>query len=108
LKQLCYHNRKYNLSLIWDGAKIHAGKPVKQFLTDNPGRIQLYRLPAYSPELNACELLWAYLKDRLANRVFLNLDELYDAVCEELELIKNNRNLIRSFFRHKDVAFFLD
>lgn len=108
MKRLCYHNRKHNLSLIWDGAKIHAGNPVKQFLTDNPGRIQLYRLPAYSPELNACELLWAYLKDRLANRVFLNLDELYDAACEELELIKNNRNLVRSFFRHKEVAFFLD
>lgn len=107
LKELCWYYRKHNISLIWDGAKIHAGEPVKQFLTDNPGRIQLHRLPAYSPELNACELLWAYLKQRLANRVFLNIDELKKAVIYELERIKKNKKLVRSFFQHKEVAFFL-
>ena len=108
LKDLCYHYRKYDISLIWDGAKIHRSEAVKQFLRQRAKRIELHLQPAYSPELNACEMLWAYLKMRLANRVFLDIDELQEAVRDELETIKKNKKLIQSFFQHKEVAFFLN
>lgn len=101
----CYRNSR--LLLIWDGASIHAGAPVRRFLTECPGKIHLEKLPAYSPELNPVELLWAYLKKKMANQVFLNLKELQAAVEIELQIIKKNRKLIRSFFKKQSVAFFL-
>lgn len=100
----CY--RKHRLLVIWDGAKIHQSQPVKDFLAEKPGIVHLERLPPYSPELNPVELLWAYLKGKMANRVFLNLDELHHAVTLELETIKKNKKLIRSFFNKKEIGFF--
>jgi transposase len=99
----CY--RKNKLTLIWDGAAIHKSLPVKEFLAEKPGKIRLEQLPAYSPELNPIELLWAYLKKKMANHIFLNLDQLYQAICEELNHIKNNRKLIQSFFKKKSVGW---
>lgn len=101
----CY--RRSRLIFIWDGATIHHGVPVRSFLTECPGKIHLEKLPAYSPELNPVELLWAYLKKKMANQVFLNLKELQRAVEMELQKIKKNRTLIRSFFKKPSVAFFL-
>ncbi|MEO6039803.1 MAG: IS630 family transposase [Saprospiraceae bacterium] len=98
--------RKHKIILIWDGAKIHNSAPVKEYLIHHPGKIHLERLPAYSPELNPMELMWAYLKKSMSNQIFLNLDQLEEAVCEELTKIKNNRKLVQSFFRKKEIGFF--
>jgi transposase len=51
------------LLVIWDGAAIHRSKPVKAVLTESRGRLWLERLPAYAPELNPVEYLWAHLKE---------------------------------------------
>jgi transposase len=106
LNRLTFHYRKHKLAVVWDGAKIHSAQHVKDFLAVKPGRVHFERLPAYSPELNASELLWACLKERLANRIFKNIKELKQAVYEELEKIKRNRNLVRSFFRKRDICFY--
>ena len=56
------------LLIIWDGAAIHRSKPVKAVLTESRGRLWLERLPAYAPELNPVEYLWAHLKEhQIAN-----------------------------------------
>jgi transposase len=99
----CY--RKHGLTVIWDGATTHRSKEVKDLLTEKPNKIHLEQLPAYSPELNPVELLWAYLKKKMANDIFLNLDQLYDAVFEELTQIKNNPKLIKSFFKKESIAW---
>lgn len=100
----CY--RKQRLTVIWDGATIHAAQPVKTFLVEHPAKIQLEKLPGYSPELNPIELLWALLKERMANPVFLNLNDLYEAVCYELRSIAKDKKLIRAFFHKESISFF--
>lgn len=51
------------LLIIWDGASIHTGRAVKEYLTAGAARyIHLERLPAYAPELNPDEGVWNYLK----------------------------------------------
>lgn len=96
------------LTLIWDGASIHRGETVKTFLrTENQGGIQLERLPAYSPELNADEQVWAYVKEHeLKNVCCKTLRELRTHVVAAFERLKQRPERIRSFFNHPDVGFY--
>jgi transposase len=51
------------LVLIWDGAPIHRRHVIQEFLANGTAhRLQVERLPAYAPELNPGEGLWAHLK----------------------------------------------
>lgn len=93
-----------NLLIIWDNAPSHKSKTVKNYLAmqnrKNP-KIWLANIPPYSPELNPIELLWGYLKNKLANQFFKTTKQLKQAVINELTLIKKNKKLIQSFFRHR-------
>ena len=92
--------------IVWDGATIHKGEAVKNFLRNNPGMIHLEALPPYCPQLNAIELLWDYLKcQKLKNQVFLNLNDLQKAVEKALNEIADDPELIRSFFQKGSVSF---
>jgi len=53
LSKLCWHYRRWNLLLIWDGAAIHRSQAVKDWLISKPGRVHLDRLPSYSPDRTA-------------------------------------------------------
>ncbi len=66
------------LLVIWDGAPIHRGRAVKDFLAAGAAaRLQLERLPGYAPELNPDEGVWNLLKRaELKNRCCRDLDEL--------------------------------
>jgi transposase len=58
------------LLIIWDGAAIHRSRLVKEYAAGCKGRLQIERLPAYAPELNPAEYLWAHLKEHeIANLV---------------------------------------
>lgn len=48
-----------------------------------PYNISLLRLPPYSPELNAQENIWQYLRQNfLAGRIFDTYDAIVDACCD--------------------------
>ena len=94
-----------SLLVIWDNAPSHHAKAVKNYLKnqEQKPRIWLANIPPYSPELNPIELLWANLKHRLANQFFKNTRQLRIAVTHELQQIKNDKELIISFFKHKEL-----
>jgi transposase len=46
--------------LIVDGCPVHKAKKVKSFIESTEGKLWLFFLPAYSPELNPDELVWAH------------------------------------------------
>ena len=50
------------LLIVWDGLPAHRSKLVKEFVTQQKGRIWLERLPAYAPELNPVEYIWGHWK----------------------------------------------
>ena len=51
------------LVMIWDGAPIHRSHVIQAFLAHSAAqRLHVERLPAYAPELNPGEGLWAHLK----------------------------------------------
>lgn len=62
--------------LVLDQAGWHTAKALEV-----PDNISLLYLPAYSPELNAVERLWEYLKSHyLSNRAYADYDDLLE-IC---------------------------
>ena len=78
--------------LIWDGAGFHHydGDP------EIPENIRLLRLPGYSPELNPIEKLWDIVKDGICNRVFEDLEEIEEALTEQLRKYWEDPGRVRS------------
>jgi transposase len=80
------------LLIIWDGASIHRGQPIKDFLVHGGvERIHLERLLGYVPDLNPDEGIWQYLK-----RV-----ELKNLICHDLAELRYELRLATARLRHK-------
>ena len=52
--------------VVWDNGTIHGGDPIRALCRRHP-RLRLERFPAYAPELNPDEGVWAHAKRTLAN-----------------------------------------
>jgi transposase len=87
--------------LIWDGAPIHRGHAIKDFLSAGAAqRLHLERLPAYAPELNPGEGLWQQLKGvELRNVCCFNIPHLRREVHDAVKRVRRRPRLIKSFFR---------
>ena len=57
---LCHLRGK--LLIFWDGLRSHRSRMVWDFVRQQRGRLWLEFLPAYAPELNPVEYLWAHWK----------------------------------------------
>jgi transposase len=86
------------LTVLWDGSRIHdKSLLVRAFLAEHP-EIRTERLPAYAPELNPDELVWAWTKySRLGNLAASHADWLRDYLWTEMEYVKRHPDLLASF-----------
>ena len=90
LKDFSEYNPSELKIIIIDNAGFHS---ISKYTM--PKNIKLIRIPAYSPELNPSEKIWAYIKRFYKNKVFQNLDNvkkwLHDFVRDNLnpEIIKS-------------------
>jgi len=73
--------------LVLDQAGWHVAKDLLV-----PENITLLYLPPYSPQLNGVERIWAFQKSHhLNNRVYLDYDDLFDAVSTSWNQIPSQR-----------------
>ena len=108
LKQLLRH-RKKPLFLILDSLPAHKAKMVQHYVASTAGRVQLFFLPGYAPELNPDELVWNHAKRTGAAKRPLKRGEcLRERVQADLTEIQRRPALIRSFFREPSVAYITD
>ncbi len=93
--------------LVWDGAPVHRSRIVQDFLQENSTWLHVERLPAYAPELNPVEYLWAYWKKyELANFCPRDIWELSHAASQALKRIRRRPRrpqLIAAFFRQAEL-----
>jgi transposase len=81
--------------IIWDGLKAHRSWMVRDYVDSMNGAIHLESLPAYAPELNPVEYLWAWLKRHaLANFCPNNLTELAIAARNRLKSAQRRATII--------------
>ena len=92
LKHLVRYSRQ-KIFLIIDNAPCHNLKPEgKQWLHQNRHRIELFRLPSYSPNLNPIEGAWKETKKQTThNRFFRTTDERDEALTETFRGFNKNR-----------------
>jgi transposase len=64
LKQLCA-NHPGPLIVIWDNGPAHGGEAVRDYLATPDLRLRLVRLPAYSPDCNPDEAIWAWAREEV-------------------------------------------
>jgi hypothetical protein len=73
-----------------------AGWHIAQDLTI-PANLTSLFLPAYSPELNAIERVWLYLRERfLSQRLWPSYDAILDACCAAWNALLDEAGRIRS------------
>lgn len=70
LKQLRSHHTE-PLLIIWDNGPAHRGEEIRTWLATPNLRVQLVALPAYSPDFNADEAIWDWVREEAtANTCF--------------------------------------
>ena len=78
--------------VLMDGAGWHVSGDLVV-----PANLTLLALPPYSPELNAIEKLWQFMRDNLlSHRLFADLDAIFDAGCRAWNQILAEPGRIRS------------
>ena len=78
--------------VIMDGAGGHQAKALK-----GAENITLLKLPAYAPQLNPMENVWAYLRaNKLAITVFDSYDDILDKCEDAWNFFENNPERISS------------
>jgi len=91
------------LTVLWDGSPVHRSKAVQAYLAAHP-EIVAERLPAYAPELNPDELVWAWAKyGRLGNLAAANTGWLRDYIITELTYVKEHPALLASFIENTEL-----
>lgn len=96
------------LLCIWDGASIHNSEEIRNWLEKQPkGDYFLAQQPHYSPELNADEQVWQYLKgQKLKDTCNRNLNELEPKIEKAMLQLKQDSGRIAAFFRHPELGYY--
>ena len=96
LKALKAH-LKQRLLVVWDGARPHHSRLVRDYADSLDGHIHLSFLPPYAPDLNPVEYLWAWLKRHaLANYCPSGLAELKTTARNQLRSAQHRPSIITS------------
>ena len=92
--------------LVWDRLPAHRGRLVREFLELSEGHIVTEYLPAYAPELNPVEYIWAYWKQHeLPNVCPQDYAELNDRARKALRRMRRKPRLITAFWKQSSLCF---
>jgi transposase len=85
--------------LIVDGSSVHTAKEVKEFVASTRGRLQLFFIPPYSPELNPDEWVWKHVKhDKIGRSAVRGKDDLKAVATGALRHLQKIPCKVRGFF----------
>lgn len=95
--------------LVVDGHPAHKAGLVKAYVQSLQGRLELHFLPPYAPDLNPDEFVWSHMKSNGVSKKPLKQNEsLQKRIDQDLNAIRRNRKLVRSFFCADSVVYAKD
>lgn len=108
LRQLM-HRRRKPVYLVLDSLPAHKRTLVRDYVASTQGKLSLHFLPGYAPDLNPDELVWSHVKRTgSARRPLQKGEQLRERIAAQLAEVRNNPQLVRSFFQAPSVAYILD
>jgi DDE superfamily endonuclease len=91
--------------LLWDGLSSHWSYMMRAHLDEQRDWLTVERLPAYAPELNPVEYLWANLKGtELANFTGDTVVEVADQAQEGIQRVCDSDSLVMGFLAHTGLS----
>lgn len=79
-----YERTGPTILIILDNASFHKCQDTIKTIEQKLPNIQLYFLPAYSPDFNLIELVWHSCKEFIAHRLFTSVQQLQQTLEELL------------------------
>jgi transposase len=97
---------KRKVLLILDRLRVHRAARVRDWLTAHRAKIEVFYLPAYSPELNPEEGLNADLKQVVTRQApARSKQQLKRATVRHMRRLSKSPARVRSYFSHKSVRY---
>jgi transposase len=92
--------------LILDNLRVHHSKIVQAWLEENNEHIEVFYLPAYSPEINPDEYLNADLKQRIRSGLPARSEkDLVKKTRSFMKTVQNRAHHVRNYFKHPKVRY---
>jgi transposase len=105
LKRLLF-KQKGPVFLILDGHPARKSKRVRAFAGSADGKLRLYYLPGYSPELNPDGTVWAYVKHHVAGKKTISgPGQFLRTVKEALYALMHKPIMVSSFFQKLSLQY---
>jgi transposase len=91
---------------IVDGASCHDSAATREFVASTEGRLRLFKLPGYSPELNPDERVWRNLKTHTVAKAGVRTrDEMKAILYKAAGRLSDCPAIVRGFFKDPSVAY---
>ena len=91
---------------VLDNVSFHKSPVVKNYVTSLEGRLKLFFLPGYSPQLNPDEWVWKNVKTRRHQTQGIQRgSELFGIATRALERLQRLPETVRGFFRDPALAY---
>ena len=104
--QRLLHDSDRPVFLVVDGHPTHRSRAVQDFVASTNGRLRLFLLPGYSPELNPDEWVWKNIKaDRVGRAGVTGADDLKAKAVSALHRLQKLPHLIRGFFADSNFRY---
>jgi len=95
--------------LIVDGHPVHRSVRVQKYVASTKGRLQLFFLPPYSPELNPDEQVWAEVKAKgIGRRVIASSTQMFRTLLGLLRSLQRSPEKVRAFFQHPETRYTIE
>ncbi|MGD0581161.1 MAG: transposase [Bryobacteraceae bacterium] len=102
----CPGNAPQPVFLVLDGRSIHRSRPVRDFVASQEGKLRLFFLPPYGPELNPDEQVWNYVKHHGVGKAALRgASSLRRFVLVRLRSLQRLPWTVRMFFLTPDTQY---
>ena len=105
LKRLT-HNANSPIYLIVDGHPVHRSGKVRNFVLSTKGKLKLFYLPPYSPELNPDEMVWNHLKQhKIGKSAIKGPDHMKHKIISFLRSLQRSPRKIIGFFKEPHLRY---
>ena len=104
--KMLMHDFPEPIFLIVDGYGSHKSGKTLDFVKSTEGRLNLFFLPPYSPELNPDEWVWKSIKhDWVGKTASRTMVELRNGISKAFSTLQSTAENVLSIFRDPDLAY---